>query len=118
MLLHKISVFTNIENLVEGKRDIMWFLWKQGKSAKGILREMREVYWEKCPSESTVYMWIERFKVGWRTVDKYEHPGRPYSTGHQGNIDLISRTSDTDRRLTVRQLKNMLGIYKLPYIAF
>ena len=97
---------------MKGKRSVMWFLWKQGKSGKEILREMREVYGDDCPSKSTVYLWIERFEDGWNTADDYGHPGRPISTGYQGNIDLVSRTIDIDRRFTVRQLEETLGIPK------
>ena len=95
----------------------MWFLWKQGKSGKETLREMREVYGDNCPYKSTVYLWIERFEDGWSAVDDYQHPGLPYSTGLQGNIDLISRTIDTDRRLSVRQSKEFLGIFKSKYYS-
>ena len=40
----KFSVFTRMEKSVKGKPSVMWFLCKQGKSGKVILREMREVY--------------------------------------------------------------------------
>ena len=73
-----------MEKWVKGKRSVMWFLWKQGKSGKEILREMREVYGDDCPSKSTVYLWIERFEDGWNTADDYGHQGHPISTGYRG----------------------------------
>ena len=57
-----------------------------------------------------LYSLIEAFEDGWTMADDYEHPGRPISTGYQGNIDLVSRIIDMNRRLNVRQLEETLGM--------
>ena len=49
----------------KGKRQIIWYLWKKGKTGSYILREMQDIFGDECPSKATIlYRWIERFDNG------------------------------------------------------
>ena len=60
-----------------------------------------------------VYKWIVRFVDGCDTVEEPKRTGRPVSSTTGGNVDLVLKTMNEDRRLTMRQLENvLLGIPK------
>ena len=73
---------------------------------------MLGVYGVNCPSKPMVYKWIERFADGYDTVEELKRTGRPVSSTTKGNVDLVLKTMDQDRRITVRQLEEVLGIPK------
>ncbi|KAI6652399.1 hypothetical protein LOD99_7413 [Oopsacas minuta] len=101
-----------MENSEDGKRCIIWFLWKQNKSESEILYEIEKVYGNKCPGKSMVYKWIDRFNDGHSTVDDNPRPGRPKTCSNQENIKIISNILDKDRRVTLQQLEEELGMSK------
>jgi DNA-binding PadR family transcriptional regulator len=53
-----------METSEQGKRYVIWFLWKQGKKMTDIIRELGDVYGEQSPSHSAVYKWVDRFASG------------------------------------------------------
>ena len=59
-----------------------------------------------------IYKWIERFSDGWKTVEDAPRSGRPSSTIFRGNIEYVKKAIDEDRRITVRELEEKLGIAK------
>ncbi|KAI6659511.1 hypothetical protein LOD99_10725 [Oopsacas minuta] len=66
---------------------------------------MQDIFGDECPSKATIYRWIERFDNG----DKVRHddplPGRPTSSTTRRNIE-------EDRRITLRELEERVGISK------
>ncbi|KAI6653920.1 Histone-lysine N-methyltransferase SETMAR-like [Oopsacas minuta] len=61
----------------EGKRQIIWYLWKKRKTGSYILREMQDIFGDECPSKATIYRWIERFDNGDEELHDDPRPGRP-----------------------------------------
>ena len=59
-----------------------------------------------------IYKWIEQFSDGWNTVEDAPRRGRPSSTIFHGNIEYVKKAIDEDRRITVRELEEKLGIAK------
>ena len=39
----------------EGKREVIWYLWRKGMTGSQILREMLEIFGHKWPSKATIY---------------------------------------------------------------
>ena len=93
-----------------GQRSVIWFLWKQGKTGAQIVREMRAVYQNNCPSDKTIYNWIERFKAGEDSVEDKPRPGRPCTSTTAENIQRVREILDADRRLTVEQVADAIGL--------
>ena len=58
--------------------------------------------------------WYRRFKIGRTSVDSDLRSGRPSLTTTPENIELVRLAIEGDRRLTVRELENDLGIPKAP----
>ncbi|KAI6654403.1 hypothetical protein LOD99_799 [Oopsacas minuta] len=108
-----------MENSEDGKRYIIWFLWKQNKSGSEILYEMEKVYGSKCPGKSMVYKWIDRFNDEHSTVDDNQDlvvrkhvPTKKISKLYQTFLIKI------DRRVTLRQLEEELGCQNQYLIRF
>ncbi|KAI6655725.1 Histone-lysine N-methyltransferase SETMAR [Oopsacas minuta] len=111
-----------MENSEDGKRYIIWFLWKQNKCGSEILYEKEKVYGSKCPGKSMVYEWIDRFNDGHSTVDDNPRPGRPKTCSNQENIKIISNIlikidvpkllSESQRIERVRVCRQLLRISK------
>ncbi|KAI6658757.1 Transposase [Oopsacas minuta] len=64
----------------EGKRQIIWYMWKKGKTGSYILREMQDIFGDECPSNATIYRWIERFDNGDEELHDDTVPGRRTSS--------------------------------------
>ena len=56
--------------------------------------------------------WYNRFKGGRTSVDSDSHSVRPSTTKTLDNIERVRLPIEGDRRLTVRELENDLGILK------
>ena len=56
--------------------------------------------------------WYRRFKNGRTSVDSNPRSGRPSLTTTPENIERVRLAIASDRRLTVRELENGLGIPK------
>lgn len=99
-----------MQNNDEAKRSVIWFLWKQGKRQAEILREMHETYKEDAPSKTMICKWVQRFEEGWDSVEDSPRSGRPATTVTRTNIERVRQALDIDRRVTVRDLADMVGI--------
>lgn len=99
-----------MENFEEGKRAIIWFLWKQGKKPAEILREICGVYGDNAPSKTTVYKWVERFSSGYESVEDEARSGRPATPSTAQVVENVRKALEEDRRLSLRQLEDTLGI--------
>lgn len=104
------SLYGTMEKSDEGKRYIIWFLWKQGKNPTDIHQEMTKVYEDNAPSKTMVVKWVDRFREGWETVEDMPRTGRPTTSSTTENIERVREAIDEDRRITVRELEEDLGI--------
>jgi histone-lysine N-methyltransferase SETMAR len=92
------------------KRSVIWFLWKQGKSATAIHEEMQVVFMDNTPSLMTISRWMEHFTSGRQSTEDLPRSGRRSTSTSSENVDRVQRAIDSDRRLTVQQLEEMLSI--------
>jgi histone-lysine N-methyltransferase SETMAR len=104
------SLLGTMEKSDEGKRYVIWFLWKQGKSPTDIHHEMTQVYEDNAPSKTMVVKWVDRFREGWDTVEDMPRSGRPTTSSSTENMKRVREALDEDRRMTVRELEEDLGI--------
>lgn len=94
----------------EAKRSVIWFLWKQGKRQADIFREMQETYGADAPSKTMISKWVQRFEEGWDAVQDLPRSGRPATTVNKANIERVRQALDIDRRVSVRELADTVGI--------
>ncbi|KAI6658692.1 hypothetical protein LOD99_10987 [Oopsacas minuta] len=58
------------------------------------------------------YIWIERFDNGDEELHDDPRAGRPTSSKSRNNIERIQTILDEDRRITLRELEERVGISK------
>ena len=73
---------------------------------------MQKAFGNECMSKTRINVWYNRFKRGRTSVDSDSRSGRPSTTKTLDNIERVRLAIEGDRRLTVRQLENDLGIPK------
>ncbi|UYV61790.1 hypothetical protein LAZ67_1006570, partial [Cordylochernes scorpioides] len=81
-------------------------------SPKEIYEDMVVTLREDTPSYSTVKNWVAAFKLGRISTEDEHRPGRPVESVTQENIDKIHDLVMLDRRMTVSQIEETLGIPK------
>ena len=65
---------------------------------------------DDAPALSTVQKWAAEFKRGRESVEYDPRSGRPATATTQENIDRVHHIVMNDRRLTVNQIANVVGI--------
>ncbi|KAI6659608.1 Histone-lysine N-methyltransferase SETMAR-like [Oopsacas minuta] len=93
----------------EGKRQIIWYLWKYGKTCPYILRGMQDIYGDECPSKATIYRWFEPFDKVDEDLHDDHGPDHPTSSKTRSNIERAQTILDEDRRITLRELEERVG---------
>ena len=73
---------------------------------------MQKAFGNECMSKTRIKEWYNRFKGGRTSVDSDSRSGRPSTTKTLDNIERVRLAIEGDRRLTVRELENDLGIPK------
>ena len=73
---------------------------------------MQKAFGNECMSKTRINEWYNRFKAGRTSVDSDSLSGRPSTTKTLDNIERVRLAIEGDRRLTVRELENDLGIPK------
>lgn len=73
---------------------------------------IREVYGDKSMSDTQIKEWFRRFKSGRTSVESDPHPGRPVTAKTPENVERIRVLINQNRRLTVREIEEDLGIPK------
>ena len=73
---------------------------------------MQKAFRNECMSKTRIKEWHNRFKGGRTSVDSDSCSGRPSKTKTLDNIERVRFAIEGDRRLTVRELENDLGIPK------
>lgn len=73
---------------------------------------LKKAFGEESMGMTQIKEWYKRFKNGRMSVDSDPRSGRPSSTLTTENIDRVRLAIEEDRRLTVRELENDLGIPK------
>ncbi|UYV77657.1 hypothetical protein LAZ67_15001833 [Cordylochernes scorpioides] len=99
---------TGFKKLANEIRAVIKYLCKKGMSPEEIYEDMVDTLREDAPSYSTV----KKKTVGRISTEDEHRPGRPVESVTQENIDKIHDLVMLDRRMTVRQIEETLGIPK------
>jgi histone-lysine N-methyltransferase SETMAR len=91
-------------------RSVIRFLLLLGKDNREILEQLQAAYKEKCPSNVTVYFWINEFKRGRQTVEDEPRSGRPADVKNEEMIERCEEIISENRRITVEELSAILHI--------
>ena len=73
---------------------------------------MQNAFGNECMSKTRMKEWYNRFKGGRTSVDSDSRSGRPSTTKTLDNVNRVRLAIEGDRRLTVLDLENDLGIPK------
>ncbi|KAI6648253.1 hypothetical protein LOD99_12062 [Oopsacas minuta] len=74
------------------------------------LREMQDIFGDECPMKATIYRWIRRFDNGDEDLNDNPRPGCSTSSKTRSNIERIQTILYEDRRITLRELEERVGI--------
>ena len=88
------------------------FCFQLGKTSSKTIQMMQKAFGNECMSKTRIKEWYNRFKGGRTSVDSDSRSGRPSTTKTLDNIERVRLAIEGDRRLTVRELENDLGIPK------
>ena len=96
----------------QDQRICIKFCFQHRKSSSETIQMMQKAFENECMSKTRIKEWYNRFKGGRTSVDSDSRFGRPSTTKKLDNIERVRLAIEGDRRLTVRELENDLGIPK------
>lgn len=102
--------FRKMENLDNRQRAIIWYLWKKGKKAAEIARELSEVFEDYALSYVTVTRWVNRFREGDESLKDQPRSGRPSTSTTETNLARVRTLVNENRKMSVRQIANELDL--------
>ena len=82
------------------------------KTISETIQMMQKAFGNECMSKTRIKEWYNRFKEGHTSVDSDSRSVRPSTTKTLDNIERMRLAIEGDRRLTVSELENDLGIPK------
>ena len=97
--------FNNIET-----RDVIKFLFLQGKSPKEIHAILTETLGEHAPSYATAKNWVAQFKRSDFSTCDAPRPGRPKTVTTPEIIDQIHELILEESRISVKSIAEQMGI--------
>ena len=86
------------------------FLTKLNLKPVKIIKALQQVYGESTPCRAVVYNWIKRFKEEREQLEDDSRKGRPSTSKNQENIRLLQNLVEEDRRVTIDEIANAVGI--------
>ena len=92
------------------RRVVIKYLQKKGLTPKDIHADMAATLGDDAPALSTVQKWAAEFKRGRESLEDDPRSGRPATATTQENINRVHHMVMDDRRLTVNQIANTVGI--------
>ena len=88
----------------------MQFLVQLGKTPSEALGMLQKVYGDETKSRLRIFEWCKRFKEGRENVEDDRRSGRPSTSRNEANVERVKQMVRDDRRLTVRQIADELGM--------
>ena len=88
------------------------FCFNLGKSRTETIEMIRKAFVDERMGITQIKEWYRRFKNGRTSVDSDRRFGWPSLTTTPENVERVRLAIESDRRLTVRELENDLGIRK------
>ena len=73
---------------------------------------LQQAYGEGCLSRTQCYEWYQRFKLGRTPIEDDPKSGRPSSSTGDDHIEKVHTVIRENRRLTVREVSEEVGICK------
>ena len=96
----------------QNQRICIKFCFQLGKTSSETIQMMQKAFGNECMSKTQIKEWYNRFKGGRTSIDSDSRSRRPSTTKTLDNIERVRLVIQGDRRLTVRELENDLGIPK------
>ena len=96
----------------QDQRICIKFCFQLGKTNSETIQMMQKASGNECMSKTRIKEWYDRYKGGRTSVDSDSRSGRPSTTKTFDNIEGVRLAIEYDRRSTVRELENNLGITK------
>ena len=96
----------------QDQRICIKFCFQLGKTSSETIRMMQKAFGNECMIKTRKREWYNHFKGGRTSVDSDSRSGRPLTTKTLDSIERVRLAIEDDRRLTVRELENDLGIPK------
>ena len=97
----------------QDQRICIKFCFQFVKTSSETIQMMQKAFGNECISKTRIKEWCNRFKGGRTSVDSDSRSGRPSTTETLDYIERVRLAIEGDRRLTVRELENDLGIPKI-----
>ena len=94
----------------EDQRICIKFCFQLGKTSSETIQMMQKAFGNECMSKTRIKEWYNRFKGGRIPVDSDSRSVRPSTTKTLDNIERVRLSIEGNRRLTVREQGNDLGI--------
>jgi predicted HTH transcriptional regulator len=98
-----------MSNFVE-QRNAIKFCLRNEISAAETYRMLQKAFGDETMSQKNFYKWYKDFKEGRERVDDLERSGRPTTSIDEQHIKKIKELVLENRRLTIRDLADMLAI--------
>jgi transposase len=86
--------------------------FKLGKTFTETFQMLQQAYGEDCLSRTQCYEWYQRFKSGRTSIEDDPKSGRPSSSTGDYHIEKVRSVIRENRRLTVREVPEEVGICK------
>ena len=96
----------------QDQRICIKFCFQLKKASSETIQMMQTAFENECMRKTRIKEWYNRLKEGRTSVDSDSRSGRPSTTKTLDNIERERLAIEGDRRLTVRELENDLGIPK------
>ncbi|XP_066261786.1 protein GVQW3-like [Euwallacea similis] len=86
------------------------FCFRLGHSATETFAKLQKAYGDSVLSRAQVFRWFKAFSKGRGTIEDESRSGRPSSSRTDENVDRIRDLVRSDRRLTVRMIRQELNL--------
>ena len=96
----------------QDQRICIKFRFQLGKTSSETIQMMQKAFGNECVSKIQIKEWYNRFIGGRTSLDSDSRFGRPSTIKTLDNIERVRVAIEGNRRMTVRELENYLGIPK------
>jgi transposase len=100
------------------RRICIKFLQKLGHSCSETCDVIQKAFGNEAMGRRQVKEWFRRFKERRTAAESDERSGRPSTTRNQIMIDKVRSVMLDNRRITIRELSDELGLSLVRYILF
>jgi len=99
-------------DVLKEQRVCVKFCFKLGKSFTETVQMLTQAFGDESMSKTRIYEWYNRFKKGRTSIEDDERSGRPTTAKTDKNIEKVRELIRSNRRLTVREVAEDVGISK------